>query len=221
MVVKPNETKSVETEEAHSADKSFLASGFSGGFAARPAFFASQPGIPGPPLASPVAHMYLGGLSNMRGTSLMVAAARPSFDKVGSFEGDFDSDLLTENDRVISSKPHPTTTPHLPRFTLATTTVRVDKINDTELTTSHNMDNSLIWLKKYISVENETEILTLDNKTYLVGSKDTVVETQQCKVEKFGIFGNCTLISSCPSIYSELTDIESFKEYFCTLASET
>lgn len=131
---------------------------------------------------------------------------------------------LFESDKIVPAPTFlPSTTYRIPPATYTpplTTTTAVSKTSTsaeepTSESTVHEFLKHLPWLQAFI----KDDLITIDDKEYHIGNKQTVVEEKTCKVAE--LEGKCTLLSACPDVYSKLIDLETYKkEYFCTLESD-
>lgn len=224
VVVKPNETKSVETEKAHAEDNRF---GNKFGMAGA-VFAAPLAGLPPPPLFAP---MYPAGpafAQSFAGSPGVAAGFGGGFGSasVAGLGGFAPAMSVAESDSFdllpAPIQPNPImggplttrvyfTTTFRP-FT--TTTVRATS----ELPKVPSLLDKLPWLRALLSV-NDTDLMTLDGSSYHIGGKDTIVEETPCKLDVLNKEGNCTLIDNCPALHSKLTDVAEYKNYFCSLES--
>ncbi|XP_045472684.1 inter-alpha-trypsin inhibitor heavy chain H4-like isoform X2 [Harmonia axyridis] len=74
------------------------------------------------------------------------------------------------------------------------------------------LKSKLPWLKDILE---EDETLNLPNGTFKLGSSANVNATLECSTNK--TTGVCTLIKDCPQLFDVLTDVNIYKDYFCSL----
>ncbi|KAG5863945.1 hypothetical protein JTB14_009822 [Gonioctena quinquepunctata] len=54
-------------------------------------------------------------------------------------------------------------------------------------------------------------------RIFSLGLNETILEKPECPKSPLNLPGVCTLIHKCPQVYTHLTDLESYKKYFCDL----
>ncbi|KAF7286210.1 hypothetical protein GWI33_007167 [Rhynchophorus ferrugineus] len=68
------------------------------------------------------------------------------------------------------------------------------------------------WIQ---SVLNNNETLSINGKYYILGLNKTLGEGQECSNSVNNSTGHCTLLHECPNVHGNLTDLETYKKYFC------
>ncbi|KAG5868614.1 Inter-alpha-trypsin inhibitor heavy chain H4, partial [Gonioctena quinquepunctata] len=180
VVVKPNATDAVDTEDA-SSDKRYP-------------MFAS-----GIPLSS---YDSVGLSARPHAAYHHLAAPQAAFG--GSFNSFYEEDDIIDT-RVAYS------TPALLLPPLSTTNTPSTEVYRSEL---QQLKMELPWLS---NVLNEDGALNLTSGIFSLGLNETILEKPECPISPLNLPGVCTLIHKCPQVYTHLTDLESYKKYFCDL----
>ncbi|XP_066157738.1 inter-alpha-trypsin inhibitor heavy chain H4-like isoform X2 [Euwallacea fornicatus] len=174
VVVKPNATSAVNTEDA-----SKLPENTDVGFS---------------PVAPPISQGYLGKNRN-------------SYRRGSVHQSSLNQDV---EDSYVEEE--------LESGIVYTTSVTTD-VADTESTsTSVTLPSSIPWLQQ-ILIPNGT--LTLESVIYSLGVGETITVQPECHNSIDNSSGNCTLLDQCPQIHPKLTDLVTYKKYFCELQQST
>ncbi|KAG5867691.1 Inter-alpha-trypsin inhibitor heavy chain H4, partial [Gonioctena quinquepunctata] len=119
---------------------------------------------------------------------------------------------ISEEDRYDNHEDrvaHPTWASLLPRP--STTNTPSTEVHSSEL---QLLKTALPWLS---NVLNEDGALNLTSGIFSLGLSETILEKPECPKSPLNLPGVCTLIHKCPQVYTHLTDLESYKKYFCDL----
>ncbi|KAF2899117.1 hypothetical protein ILUMI_07056 [Ignelater luminosus] len=81
----------------------------------------------------------------------------------------------------------------------------------------NNLLTILPWLKNIL---NENEMLSLPSGTYKLGLNETFSDVVSCPKTPLNSTGHCTLLHSCPQVHSLLTSADVFIQHFCVLKNE-
>ncbi|XP_076256938.1 inter-alpha-trypsin inhibitor heavy chain H4-like isoform X2 [Rhynchophorus ferrugineus] len=68
------------------------------------------------------------------------------------------------------------------------------------------------WIQKVLS-NNET--ISVNARNYTLGLNEQFGEGNECSNSVDNSTGHCTLIHECPKVHNYLTDLETYKKYFC------
>ncbi|XP_066249128.1 inter-alpha-trypsin inhibitor heavy chain H4-like isoform X3 [Euwallacea similis] len=197
VVVKPNATSAVNTEDASKLPENTYAGfgsavplvsrGYSG--ASHYAKTGKKPVV----LSSSVNSMVV---SYHSGFSRSMFASSNSYGYAGSLKSGL---FLGKLDTFLS------------------TTIGTDAIAYTE-STARPVPPSIPWLQQVLT-PNST--LTLDSVVYSLGVGETITDQPECHNSINNSSGNCTLLDQCPQIHANLTDLDTYKKYFCELQQRT
>ncbi|XP_076256912.1 inter-alpha-trypsin inhibitor heavy chain H4-like isoform X3 [Rhynchophorus ferrugineus] len=68
------------------------------------------------------------------------------------------------------------------------------------------------WIEKVL---NNNETLSINEKKYTLGLNEQLGDGKECSNSVNNSTGHCTLLHECPKVHSYLTDLETYKKYFC------
>ncbi|CAG9823444.1 unnamed protein product [Phaedon cochleariae] len=189
VVVKPNASHAVETEDA-STDKRY------------PIIASGLPLSAGGPSIS---YAQLGQAQPSPSFAFAPAYSEPALYE----ESDYDNDRVysgaggfiastTVGPRLVSS----TQVPH-------NATAKIEESSEVD-----RLKKNLPWIANILNEDGE---LNLTSGKFILGLNETISDHPVCPKTPLDQPGECTLINSCPQIFDKLTSLQVYEQYFCDL----
>ncbi|XP_050509623.1 inter-alpha-trypsin inhibitor heavy chain H4 isoform X1 [Diabrotica virgifera virgifera] len=198
VVVKPNKTDAVDTEDGSDKRYPIIASGI--------------------PLSALQSKAPMLGSAGSSYIPLSNFGAPNYFASPVAAESDVDS----LSDRIyggalpaptFSNKIYPSTT-FRPPTTYSTTPFTPICNTQTPKSLLQVLKEKLPWLA---AILEDDEVLTLSKGKFKLGLNETESSKPDCPETPLSQPGECTLIHHCSQVYEKLTDIQTYEKYFCDL----
>ncbi|CAG9863255.1 unnamed protein product [Phyllotreta striolata] len=200
VVVKPNQTDAVDTEDGSQNDKRY------------PIYAQGRPlSVATIKAGSP----YLMSAAASGFHAKPIAFQSNNFATVGGaggFSGPvLESDEYDYSDRIYNGMP--LTTPYPPGPPLSTT--HTPPLEPQVVKSALELlKEKLPWLAAALG---EDESINLKAGKFKLGLNETISAQPECPKSVSDAPGTCTLINKCPQVFTQLTDLQVYEKYFCDL----